>query len=528
MENYVILNELGRGGMAKVYLAEHRLLRNKVALKVLNDNLVRDLHIRKRFLAEARSMAAMSHPNIIKVIDLYDSGDHVAFVMEYIEGETLKEYLERKGRLSDTEIKALFPQMLDAVGYVHEQNLVHRDIKPSNFMLDRKGKVKLMDFGIAKTMDATSAEYTQTGTGLQMGTPMYMSPEQISETKSVTAQSDIYSLGVVLWQMVTGEKPYDTKTISNFQLQMKIIQERLPSTGSYWDDTIQIATNKEAPNRYTSCQNFIAFLQGTSKLSFHKDATVLLARTQNHSSSLILPRVKSAADNDILEWLESFIKVEGGSFQMGSLNSEHERSEDELLHAVTLSDFYIQAITVSQGFYERVIGENPSEDKTWNDFPVTNVSWYYANAFIEKLNILTDGGFRLPTEAEWEYAARGGRLSKGYIYSGSNNLEDVGWHSGNSGKRLHVSREKCPNELGLYDMSGNVAEWCIDLYSPYRLDSEGSQNPKGPDNGRHRVLRGGSFGYSPHNCRSAFRHSRIPGLGDQYGGIRLVFSPNWL
>ena len=186
IQNYKILSLLGQGGMATVYLAEHDLLGNQSAFKFLNKEFINNENIRKRFLAEAKSMFKMSHPNIIKVTDLIDEGETVAFVMEYVEGETLKEFIERKGKLSDKEIKSIFSQMLDAVGYVHEQNLVHRDIKPSNFMVSPKGIVKLMDFGIAKNTDASSAEYTQTGTGVQMGTPMYMSPEQITETKNVT------------------------------------------------------------------------------------------------------------------------------------------------------------------------------------------------------------------------------------------------------------------------------------------------------------------------------------------------------
>jgi serine/threonine protein kinase len=256
IQQYFIKGELGRGGMATVYLAHDQKFDTKVAIKVLNKEFVNNENIRKRFLAEARNMYRMSHPNIIKVTDLIDENDTVAFVMEHIAGETLKEYLERKGRLSDTEIKGLFTQMLDAVGYVHEQNLVHRDIKPSNFMLDRKGRVKLMDFGIAKTMDATAAEYTQTGTGLQMGTPMYMSPEQITETKSVTAQSDIYSLGVVLWQMVMNRKPYDIKMLSTFQLQNYIVNDALPDSRYPWSDVIAKATAKERVARFREVKVF--------------------------------------------------------------------------------------------------------------------------------------------------------------------------------------------------------------------------------------------------------------------------------
>ena len=270
--NYTLKSILGEGGMATVHLAEDHKFHTEVAVKMLKKEFVNNENIKKRFLAEARSMFRMSHPHVIRVSDLIDEGDTVAFVMEYVEGETLKEYLDRKGALADNEVREIFSQMLDAVGYVHEQKLVHRDIKPSNFMIDKKGKVKLMDFGIAKNTDANAAEYTQTGTGMQMGTPMYMSPEQITETKSVTAQSDIYSLGVVLWQMVTGKKPYDTKTLSNFQLLTKIVTEKLADTKTAWDSIIHMATAKERENRYKSCTELKLEAPLTSKV-FEEEST---------------------------------------------------------------------------------------------------------------------------------------------------------------------------------------------------------------------------------------------------------------
>jgi serine/threonine-protein kinase len=270
--NYTLKSKLGEGGMAIVYLAEDHKFQTEVALKMLKKELISNENIKKRFLAEARSMFRMAHLNVIRVSDLIDEGDTVAFVMEYVEGETLKEYLDRKGKLTDAEIKDIFSQMLDAVGYVHEQKLVHRDIKPSNFMLDKSGRVKLMDFGIAKNTDVDAAEYTQTGTGMQMGTPMYMSPEQITETKSVTAQSDVYSLGVVLWQLVTGQKPYDMKTLSNFQLQNKIVTERLAETHTPWDRIIQQATAKDCLNRFKSCSELKLEVPLTSKV-FEDEST---------------------------------------------------------------------------------------------------------------------------------------------------------------------------------------------------------------------------------------------------------------
>jgi serine/threonine protein kinase len=264
--NYTIKKSIGQGGMATVYLANHQLLQNKVAIKVLSQEYVRNENIRKRFLAEARNMASMSHPNIIKVTDLIDDGDTVAFVMEHIEGETLKEHLDRKGKLNDDEIKTIFSQMLEAVGYVHDKKLVHRDIKPSNFMINSEGQVKLLDFGIAKNIDANSADYTQTGTTQNMGTPMYMSPEQIKSTKDVTLQSDIYSLGVVLWQMVMGKKPYDTNTSSTYELQNKIVTENLSLTNSKFDSIIEVATAKELNIRFNTCNELKSKLDSLDKI----------------------------------------------------------------------------------------------------------------------------------------------------------------------------------------------------------------------------------------------------------------------
>jgi serine/threonine protein kinase len=254
--NYKINTEIGRGGMATVFLAHDNKFDSNVAVKLLNKEFVHNDNIRKRFLAEARNMYKMSHPNIIKVTDLIEEVDTVAFVMEYIEGETLKDYLERKGKLSDEEIKNLFTQMLEALEYVHKQQLVHRDIKPSNFMINQEGQIKLMDFGIAKTTDTSSAEYTQTGTGVQMGTPMYMSPEQVKSSKDLGPASDIYSLGVVLWQMVTGRKPYNSNTISTVEIHIKILQESLEPTGTNWDKVIYKALEKKPSTRFSNAVSF--------------------------------------------------------------------------------------------------------------------------------------------------------------------------------------------------------------------------------------------------------------------------------
>ena len=249
IQNYKILSLLGEGGMAKVYLAEHLSLRNKVAIKILKEDYVQNANIRKRFLAEAISLAQMSHPNIIKVTDLIDAGDIVAFVMEYIEGQTLEAFLYKKGELTRVEIEGFLNQMILAVEYVHGQGLIHRDIKPSNFMVTKSGQIKLLDFGIAKNTNEGAVDYTKTGLMQQMGTPLYMSPEQVKNTAEITKQTDVYSLGVLLWQLVMNKKPYNSEEISLPEIQVAILKELLPLTHTIWDSIIQQATEKDPTKR---------------------------------------------------------------------------------------------------------------------------------------------------------------------------------------------------------------------------------------------------------------------------------------
>ena len=214
------------------------------------------------------------------------------------------------------------------------------------------------------------------------------------------------------------------------------------------------------------------------------------------------------------------IKIEGGTFQMGATSEQGSDagSDESPVHSVTLSDYYIGETEVTQELWEAVMGSNPSTF-SGNQKPVETVSWNDCQKFITNLNNLTGMNFRLPTEAEWEYAARGGNGSQGYKYSGSNTISDVAWYSGNSGSETHNVKTKSPNELGIYDMSGNVFEWCEDWYGNY---SSGSQtNPTGPSSGSIRVLRGGSWYYGERGWRVSDRSGHNPDIGYNFLGLRL-------
>lgn len=242
---------------------------------------------------------------------------------------------------------------------------------------------------------------------------------------------------------------------------------------------------------------------------------------------------------------KGFVLVKAGTFTMGSPETEKDRKKDEVLHQVTLSrDYYISEIEVSQGLWEEVVGRNPSysDGGIGIDYPVNGVSWEEAVDFCNRLS-LRDGlnpcysgsgndiecdfdadGYRLPTEAEWEYAARGGHMDVEYtVYAGSDNFFEAGWFDRNSGNRLQASAGKAPNSLGIYDMSGNVWEWCWDWYTEYSdaLDSP-VIDPAGGASASWRVMRGGSWIAEAKSGRIAKRSYDRPGRRATYLGFRLV------
>ena len=217
----------------------------------------------------------------------------------------------------------------------------------------------------------------------------------------------------------------------------------------------------------------------------------------------------------------NMIYVQGGTFKMGA-NDSKAYDKEKPVHRVTLSDYYIGETEVTQELWEAVMGSNPSWSKGSNK-PVETVSWDDCQEFVAKLNELTGKNFSLPTEAQWEYAARGGKKSRGYKYSGSNTIGKVAWNTDNSSDSTHPVGTKSPNELGLYDMSGNVCVWCSDRDGSYSSSSQ--TNPTGPTTGSYRMFRGGSWCHSARHCRVTHRSSDYPSNRDRNYGLRLALRP---
>lgn len=232
---------------------------------------------------------------------------------------------------------------------------------------------------------------------------------------------------------------------------------------------------------------------------------------------------KSSSDVIIKRLVNNMVYVEGGTFTMGATSEQGSdaASDEKPAHQVTLSSFSIGKYEVTQEEWEAVMGSNPSYFKGAL-LPVEKVSWNDCQEFIRKLNSMTSKRFRLPTEAEWEYASRGGNRSRGYKYAGGNVLDNVAWYDSNSGNKTHDVGQKSPNELGLYDMSGNVWEWCYDWYGSYSSSSQ--SNPAGPSSGSYRVRRGGSWFSDARNCRVLYRGNSSPGNSLDFLGLRLALS----
>ena len=503
---YVIGKVLGQGGFGITYLAEQIALDRKVAVKefFMKEHCNRDSrtshvsvpsvgskelvdNLRKKFLKEARAIASFSNPHIISIYDVFEENGTAYYVMEYLEGGSLANKV--KGcALSDSDSLRYIRQIADALAEIHANNLLHLDVKPDNIMLNKKGEAVLIDFGASKRYDINGM---QTSCGPLLKSHGYAPLEQYMSgcISTFSPSTDIYSLGATLYNLVTGQVPPHASVIDDNGLP--VFAE---GYSAYIYGIIEKAMQPRRKDRPQNVKEFLMLLDG------------LADKNQTYNANGVEFKM---------------IAVEGGEFQMGKEERVHFRC-----HSVTLSDYYIGETLVTQELWKAVMGHNPSQFEDGKNLPVYSVSYNDCVKFVEKLNSLLSGQlpngrkFRLPTEAEWEFAARGGNRSNGFLYAGSNNADDVAWHGANSGSVTHPVKQKQANELGLFDMSGNVWEWCYDWYGDYSPSSQ--TNPKGPSTGSGRVLRGGSWLNDAQYCRVAYRNDSSPVNRDSSIGLRLA------
>ena len=530
---YKILRQIGAGGFGKTYLVEDQLGVKKVVKELFISSMcTRDASTRsvtvsvgenreifqqqlEKFREEARRIFSLSHPNIVKVSALFNENNTAYYVMDYIEGESLAQK-SRRTPLTEPQIMRYLNQLLSAFEYIHSHGVTHLDLKPGNIMIDRNDKVVLIDFGASKLFNVQSVNKTMMSSMRPPFTPGYAPMEQENgNVKDMGPHCDIYALGATLYTLYVGTRPASPFEI--FQNGLPEIPNALPKM----QDVIKKAMAFMVKDRIKDIAEF------RQKLGLPNDYNTMVIGT---------PSIETFTVKGV-----SFkmIKVEGGTFKMGAqdenpngANYDSEAWNNEKpVHSVTLNDYYIGETEVTQELWEAVMGTTVAQQRDkvdcgWplcgvgSNYPMYYISWDDCQEFVKRLNELTGKNFRLPTEAEWEYAARGGNKSRGYKYSGSDNIGDVAWYWDNSSKEPHPVGTKSPNELGLYDMSGNVWEWCRDWYSDYSSSSQ--TNPTGPTLGSYRVSRGGSWNYNASYCRVSIRAGSTLDNRRNYLGFRLV------
>ena len=544
---YKIISVLGQGGFGITYLAEQTMLERKVAIKefFMKDFCERSeetSHItlgtessretanrfRDKFLKEARNIAKFDHPGIVRIYDIFEENGTAYYVMDYIAGESLGDMIKRRGSIPEVEATRYIIQAAEALAYIHERKMNHLDIKPANIMINRKNESVLIDFGLSKQYDAGGQQTSTTPVGISEG---YAPMEQYKKggVGEFSPQTDIYALGATFYKLLTGKTPPSASDVYEDGVPVDELKTKGVSQNAI--NVICNAMKSRKKERTQSASLFIAGLKGTmppipKPAPIQEDDEETVVNVANKGS--VTSEDKTFTVGGVTF---KMIYVEGGTFTMGATSEQgaDANKDEKPAHQVTLSGYYIGETVVTQALWKAVMGKrkilgmiktdnNPSSFKG-DDKPVECVSWNDCKMFISKLNSLTGKNFRMPTEAEWEYAARGGKKSRGYKYSGSDNIDDVAWYDGNSGNETHPVKTKNANELGLYDMSGNVWEWCSDWYGSY--SSAAQTNPKGPDSGTRRVLRGGCWDFYARYCRCSSRDDFDPDGRGIVLGLRL-------
>ena len=436
--------------------------------------------------------------------------------------EQAKEYEVRYGK---TEYMSLFSR--DSQQKIADLKDARGQLKASMSEADQansdaRAYAYLMEMG---------AEYEEKDEYLEQAREKYSEAETIEENWSKTKYSDMFvqkaaSAVERVEKKILELEERDTKFNNDQKDYTKKIREA--NSKSRNDESSLKAAKKlyedaaKYEKKYENTEYASSFNAGAATLA--KNMQSLIDNLNTKTTPAPSVQTKNSSDiyysNGVLyvKGIEyPMVYVSGDTFQMGSTDSDAYNNEKNV-HSVTLNSYRIGKYEVTQELWEAVMGSNPSYFKGPKR-PVENVSWKDCDDFIKELDSLTGQNFRLPTEAEWEYAARGGKNKNSYKYSGSNDLADVAWYGDNSSSETHDVGQKSPNSLGLYDMSGNVWEWCYDWYGAYPSSSQ--INPSGPSSGSYRVLRGGCWYFNARFCRVSYRGCYTPSYRNSNGGFRL-------
>jgi len=557
-ERYTLEKLIGVGGFADVWRAIDNKTNTVVALKIytnLDEDGINGLS------EEYTRMQGLNHTNILKA-EHFDSWGNIPYlVMKYCDGGSLDKKI---GKMDTDELIASIVQITNGLKYLHQNGIVHQDIKPANILIDHSGgetTYVLSDFGISsktKTKLSHSVNLKNQGTSM---TEAYAPPEKFSSKKAdrkPDRKGDIFSFGISIYELATGSMPFDELSTGR-QLQY---EEAEVDFSEIQDDKVrriaELCMQADKEDRPTAEE--IGKMLASSTLPDEprpkvnpSKKTKRIKENNTHSKLPLILLIAVAVGGVIfylfnsglipsnggdvtavtkgyVQQVDTFIingihlemvKIPGGTFKLGcdDPNDAYADASEKPAKTRQVGDFYMGKHEVTQKLWTVLMNNNPSTIVNDN-YPVNNVSWEDCQLFIEKLNRITGRNFRLPTEAEWEYAAKATLNSDGTIadkttkFAGGNLPDEYAWYSGNSSNTLHNVGLKKPNSFGLYDMCGNVIEWCQDIYTNYNTgDPEIDKS--------QRVLRGGYFGGDKASVRTTSRGSATYSTAMAPFGFRL-------
>lgn len=567
---YHIIEKLGQGGMAVVYKAYDTSLDIDVAIKFIRtERLTPEAtdKARKRFKIEAQKTAKLMHPNIIPVIDYGEFQGIPFLVMRYIEGgKNLKSMLGKPIPWQEA-IKIILP-IAEALDFAHKNQIVHRDVKPSNILITDDGTPLLSDFGIAKVIEDEETMDGLTSAGLAIGTPEYMAPEQW-EGKTVDGRADIYALGVILYEMITGRPPFKADTVPAVMVQ--VLRDPLPRPKQFVPDLpkeiekiIIRMLARQPEERISSILPVLNPSEGLSfKLENHFRIKNKVAPHLTHKTTKILggvflcviiavliistliPNINTKNNQTDTSEKNLAIKtrtskkdgmpmvfIPAGEFLMGSPDNSG-RVDEQPQHQVFLDDYWIDQLEVTNNMFAHFVEETGY--KTFAEIhgfswftdgkqllSKNGINWFHPKSPSAGISILGDfpvvhvtkddaaeycawAGKKLPTEAQWEKAARG---IDGRVYPWGNTPPDETYANyGNNLSNSSVAGQfvKGASPYGAYDMAGNVWEWTNDWYSATYYSQGDIRNPTGPQTGLGWVLKGGAWHNDPFSIRISMR-----------------------
>ncbi|MEB3342693.1 bifunctional serine/threonine-protein kinase/formylglycine-generating enzyme family protein [Okeania sp.] len=535
------------------------------------------------FAQEAERLDSLGkHSQIPELFAYFTQDNRQYLVQEFIDGQNLQQELEESGAFDESQILELLKSLLPVLEFIHSQQVIHRDIKPENIIrksspdaLEKGGDMVLVDFGAAKY--ATMTALARMGTVI--GSVGYVAPEQA--IGKATFASDIYSLGVTCINLLTGVEPFNLFDVSenDWVWRNYLRSDISDEVGEILDKMIVGATKKRfknageilsliEPNFQPQTPNFtlpkptfspeisqLSIIQSTAQrqkkytfpLTICQSPTEELEKGELFTFEVItvnksgyITKVTLGSARQKIEDLGNGIKLEmvyipGGSFLMGSPKNEKERDNSESpQHQVTLQPFYMSKYPITQEQYQVIMGKNPSSFKgKGGKRPVESVNWYNAIEFCRELSLKTGKTWKLPSESQWEYACRAGTRTP--FYFGETITPDLVNYDGNSpygnapkGKYREETTDVGtfpPNAFGLYDMHGNVWEWCQDIWHDNynEAPTDGSAWETGGDSGS-RVLRGGCWVINSGICRCAWRGDDVADSCDDSRGFRIISS----